>query len=49
MDDDDREAADVIANAFGADTYFYRGIVSDGTWAKSLAKAMNESTTPIRT
>ena len=27
MDDEDREAADMIAKAFGMDTYFYRGIV----------------------
>jgi hypothetical protein len=49
MDDEDREAADTIAKAFGTDTHFYRGIVSDGAWAKSLSKAMNEPLPPIRT
>jgi len=49
MDDEDREAADVIAKAFGTETYFYRGIVADGVWAKSLSKAMNESLAPIGT
>lgn len=49
MDDEDREARDVIANAFGAETNFYRAIVSDGVWAKSLAKAMTESLAPIHT
>ena len=49
MDDEDREATDIIAKAFGTDTYFYRGIVSDGVWAKSLSKAMNEPLAPTRT
>jgi hypothetical protein len=48
MDDEDGEAAGVIANAFGTETYFYRTIVSDGIWAKSLAKAMTGSLAPIR-
>lgn len=49
MDDEDREATDIMVNAFGTETYFYRAIISDGVWAKSLAKAMSVSLAPIRT
>lgn len=40
MDDADREASEVIANAFSTETGFYRTIVADGAWARGLARAM---------
>lgn len=46
MLDEDKEASQAIKYAFGDDTSFYRAIIRHGPWARALAKAMNESSTP---